>query len=144
MITAKDIKVTEFEYEHYLSEKRGNSTHGEYMFHNFDIYNQIIIKGRPFHLNYQTGISYDYGDYNYPSNSLSLSVEGGSGELMFRIDEILESEFDKMDSDDEEALVNDFKEYFSEIESIDCIRNIWNALRDNEFNANHEYQSLEL
>jgi hypothetical protein len=123
------IETTDFESNYHDSQKAGNSTYGEYMLHNIDVYNKIIVDGAELWAVYQTGQSYDHNDYDCPSPDLALSEDGGTSKVLTKIDRLYESDFD-----DEEAIMEALEEVKGlcpVIDSVEKLKAVYDALNGN-------------
>lgn len=124
-----NISTTSFDYNYHSSQKAGNYTHGEYVFHNIDVFNIINVNGVELHAVYQCGMSYDYNDYNCPSQNLALSEAGGTSEVLVIIDQLYESDFE-----DESTILETLKkveELCPVIDSVEKLKAVYDALNDN-------------
>ncbi|SGZ02118.1 hypothetical protein [Moritella viscosa] len=144
MIIENDIKTTLFTSNVKCSERRGNKSHYEYVYHDVDILNVFQIGDLSFDAMYQTGMYFDRNDYDCPTNKLSLSDSDCTDDFLIKIDKFCEVDFDHMNEEDEVELIEELKEYCNKIESIECIYKIWYVLRDNQHDANFELSSLDL
>lgn len=124
------ITTTQFDHNYNNSQKAGNAFCGFYVFHNIDVFNVINIDGIELHAVYQCGMSYDYNDYNCPSPNLALSKDGGTSEVLAKIDRLYESDFE-----DEESILEtleEVKDLCHVIDSIKKLKAVYDALNDNK------------
>ena len=92
------ITATIFESNYHYSEHRGNMNCDEYVRHNVDVYNTIMIEENGVHDTFQTvyqnGMHHIHGDYSLPSTELELSEDGGADTFLCEIDrEFYEEDF---------------------------------------------------
>ncbi len=110
------------------STKKGNSTHGYYVYHNIDVVKEIVINDTIILICvFQTGNSFDYNDYDYPSNKFDVFEEGTS-EVLCLINE--RGEDDDTTSEDALEFLEQIKELEPFLETFEKINELYLALRD--------------
>lgn len=127
------INASEIDFNLHGVERYGSQLRGFYPLYLSTATKNIEVNGVIFVAVYQTGVSYDYEDYNYPSNTLELSGEGGTSEELMMIDAVLEDEL--LEEQAAEAF-NDVKDALK-LNSIEEFREIWSLLRDKPNLASH-------
>lgn len=131
----KKISFTEFESVYEYSEKVGNRTHGEYVRHNIDVFNYMIIGENKFFCSYQTGVGYEYNDYDCPTTDLEYSEHAGGHDFVTLLDSLYESDFDNEEYILEKA--KEATEFCPEIEnSPSRLFLVYEKFNDNKPNVN--------
>ena len=133
-----NISSTSFEFNYYSSQKAGNWTHGEYILHNVDVWNEIVIEGERFTAMYQTGMSYDYNDYNCPCPKLEISEDGGSHPLIVLIDNLWECDFEENGDTIKEAL-EAAQQHCKSINTVDDLHELYDFLRSDQLGNASDY-----
>lgn len=125
------MKITreEFEFKHHSFEKAKIIGYKEYVYHDLDAWNKIIIDDVEFYAFYQTGLYYEYDNYNCPTNDLSLSDCNTSKELLI-IDKLYEDDIFNNTEDAQEAL-EELIEMGSNIDTLDKMLEVKEFLNDN-------------
>lgn len=88
-----NIEFTEYESIHHATQKFYSSSHGDHIFHSLEVFGKMIIDGKEFDVCYQTGHSFECGDYAMPSNRLEIYYDG-SHELINILWEWHEEDFE--------------------------------------------------
>jgi len=90
--------ITSSSFEFSLSETstRGSSTISYYIFFDATAINTLKIGSREFTAIYQTGLAYDYNDYNYPTNDFSLNDD--SDAFLVFINNLYEKDLDNTEN----------------------------------------------
>lgn len=127
------IAVTDFSCNYHYSEKKGNNNCADYVRHDVDVYNELIINGVSLYAVYQTGLSFYHNDYTLPSENLEFSLEGGSSKALAMINEQDRSEIELYDSDLFKATIEAFSDEGVSVGSVEDILAVYDALQ-----ANHE------
>ena len=121
------IETTDFDYIYNNSQKAGANGQ-EYMLHNIDVFNRIIIDDKRMDALYQTAQSYSHNNYSSPCQKLALNYDFSDPALII-IDQLTASDFD----DDEtinEAL-EAAQECCSQIDTVQKLFEVYTALNDN-------------
>lgn len=100
-ITNQDILNTRYEL-------KGNNTHGQYIFANTDVSYDLIVGDTKVLILYQNGHSYDYGDYQCPSNDFELYDEGVLGCIYNNSGEFDDDDLNEVISDLSDIGLKDF------------------------------------
>lgn len=89
-------------------ELKGNNTHGQYIFANTDVSYDLIVGDTKILILYQNGHSYDYGDYQCPSNDFELYDEGVLGRIYRNSGEFNDDDLNEAISDLSDIGLKDF------------------------------------
>lgn len=92
LIAGKAAKITNEDVLNTRYEVAGNNTRGQYIFANTDVSYDLIIGDTKIAILYQNGHSYDYGDYNCPTNDFELYDETVIGRIYRNSGEFNEDE----------------------------------------------------
>ena len=81
MTTSKEATITNQDILNTRYELVGNNTHGRYIFANTDVSCDLIVGDTKILILYQNGHSYEYNDYQCPSNDFELYDNGVLGRI---------------------------------------------------------------
>lgn len=123
------IITTAFDSQYHYTERKGNNHFGDYVRHNLDAFNTIKVDAFAMDAVYQTGCSFDYGDYNCPSPKLELSADGGTHAALIRINEFSERDF--IDEPLDAETIAEFAELCPPCDTLEKMHQLYNALNDN-------------
>jgi hypothetical protein len=123
-----NISTTEFDFNFHCSKEAGNFCTGKYVYHSVEAFNYIKIDNKEFVAIYQNGNCDLYLDC--PSNTLELSEEASTDELLILINELDESDFEKHKEFVLETLEK-AKNLCDSIDSVEKLYEVFVALRDN-------------
>jgi len=123
------IETTRYEDIYYSSTIAGNQSFGFYALRNLDVFNDIIINGTAFKAAYQTAEFFYNDDLDCPHEDLDLSETGGTHELLIKINSLYDLELD--DFEYMQTFLADVKEIYSAIDTIEKLRQVYDALNDN-------------
>ena len=129
------ITTSQFDYNYNGSTKAGNDMNGFYVFHNVDVFNSIMIDDIELQAIYQTGMSYTHNDYSFPRNELELSEDAGTDEVLMKINDLYESDFDDINLIDN--VLEKIKELCPLNNNADKLFKIYQTLNDNRPALNH-------
>lgn len=129
-----EIKATEFDHEYYGTTVCGQRYNNEYVWHNIDVMNKVIINGVEHDAIYQSQ-SFWYNDFNCPSDMLELSEPGGTSEFLCRVAEL---HAEDLHYDVISQINEDCEKDYSVEEYIE----IYKFLKDQEKAADNKQQSI--
>jgi hypothetical protein len=123
----KQMEITDDDFlvDHYSSEKKGNYTHGHYAYHSIEASTELTVDGHKMWVNYQTGNSFDYNDYNYPTNSFELYEENSDYGISL-INRLYEIDFENEEYINEKLL--EINKELPVIKTIDDLEEVYKAL----------------
>jgi len=123
------IEKTEFDSIYHNSKIAGNDFTGFYALRNIDVFNDIMINDTAFTAVYQTAETFFNNDLDCPRDDLALSKAGGTHKLLIKINDLYESDFENVDY--MTVFLADIKEIYSEIDSLEKLRQVYDAINDN-------------
>ena len=129
--TPLKIQTTPFDYEYHGSTKRGNYTYGDYVLHEISVYNTITVDDVEMWAVYQTGVTYDYSDYNCPSPVLQMSCNGGANKGLEILDDLGDDPWDELDEDYINKILDYVNSYCSVIYTVDKLKELHEAVIKN-------------
>lgn len=127
------ITATPHEFNYGSSEQFGSFAHGYYMFHRVDCQFDIKISNQndiyTLFAYYQTGDSYDFNDYNCPSNRLELHDDSHSALQI--VNQFCDEDFEKEPTEYLLEQFEELQEILPCIETLEHMHQLYLALMAN-------------
>jgi hypothetical protein len=124
------IETTSFDTNYHAAVKHSSSNVQDYVRHEIDVYNQIIINDSiKLDAVYQTAQSYLHNDCRTPSANLELSEDSGTSKLLVLVNRLYESDFE--DAANINESLAEAKALCSEVNTVEKLRQLYDTLNNN-------------